>query len=669
MSRLSPRFQNYGAAHFVDCDDEPPRTPQSDPARVAVGLMLEHALTAAGTTADEAGCDGTVCIVLLPHKAWTDAAAAEWRAWVRREQRPIIGRNVGDSEEICGWVLWSPSERPRPSEMESADEGLARSVARGRHCVGITADPSWLPPDMARVADVTLAVQPCRAADIALLTAFLCGQESGETMTDAQSALLTPRLLRLARRPGQSADDYVRRLRALLDAENAVDAAVPTESPRDTPRLERLHGMDEAVAGGMAVKADLDALRAGKLGGGELDRGCLLSGPPGCGKTLFARSFAATCGIPLVAGSYSLWYGTGGAHQGDLLKAMRKTFADARSKAPCVLFIDEVDSFPNRATITHHYADWEIQVVNALLEQIDGVEGRDGVILLAACNHPDKLDAALVRSGRLDRHIRIRLPGRAALERIFREHLGADLVGESLSHVALSAAGLSGADCERVVRSARQRARQSARAVAVGDLMAEIRGEERSAEEMRIASIHEAGHAVALCDLFPGMLRVVSLQARDDNFGLTMSSAFKTFLRASAIRAHLAFILAGRAAEEVLLGAPSSSSGGGLDSDLAQATRIAALAVSALGFDDVTGLVWSGLPDMAGLPEMLASNPAVTARVRQSLDEAYADALALVRRRHAAVEGLAAALLERHVLEGAEAEAIVARCQPAETVR
>lgn len=135
-------------------------------------------------------------------------------------------------------------------------------------------------------------------------------------------------------------------------------------------------------------------------------------------KTLFARALATTCEVPLISGSYREWHGSGSTHQGDFLKAMRKTFATARAQAPCILSVDEIDSFPDRGTLTHHYADYEIQIVNALLAEIDGVQGRDGVILVGACNYPEKLDPALLRSGRLDRHVRIGLPDQPALVRI-----------------------------------------------------------------------------------------------------------------------------------------------------------------------------------------------------------------------------------------------------------
>ena len=367
------------------------------------------------------------------------------------------------------------------------------------------------------------------------------------------------------------------------------------------------------------------------------------------------------CCRAAIIGSYAIWHSAGSAHQGDFLKAMRKSFAEAKAAAPSVLFVDEIDSFPDRGKLTHSWADYEIQIVNAFLAEVDGVEGRDGVILLAACNHPDKLDPALVRSGRLDRHIRIRLPDRAALARILREHLAGDLAGADLSAAAMAASGSSGADCERLVRGARRRARSAQRAMVMADLLDEIGGaDDRSPDDLWITAVHEAGHAVTTCALRPGGIGVVSLRGSGDTGGRTaVMAARSAYVRLSDVADWLVILLAGRAAEEIVCGQASSGAGGGETSDLARATYLAAASQAALGLGEVADLTWRGLPDTNGMPDLLAAHPGVAERVRVMLEDAYDCARRMIGARITAVEALARVLVTRRILDGTEAEAIV----------
>ncbi len=631
-----------------------------DPARIAASVLLRRAIRNAGAKVRQVGGDGVVCLIGLPSLDWGEVVRDEWGRRLRHGERQIDGGGQRDFHQR-GWVGWLPQRRPEPSDRGWQEDTFARYVSQGLHCVGFATDPAWLPADLVEAADFRLTMPLPSGACSRSIAQTLCGDEPCTTLSDEEAALLTPRLFRLARRPGQSADAYLAKLRALVAREHVARKTVSGASPRTEPTLDRLHGMAEAVAWGRQVARDLDTYRQGVIGAEDLDKGCLLSGPPGCGKNLFARALAATCGVPLVTGSYGRWLGTGGGHMGSLLGAMRDTFAAARGRAPCILFIDEVDSFPDRSTLRSDARDWNNQVVNALLEEIDGNEIHSGVLLLAACNHPDGLDPALVRSGRLDRHIRIGLPDPVALEGILREHLVSDLEDASLSRVALMAAGMSGADCERSVRDARRRARDAGREIALGDLEAVISGTDgvvgAEADTWR-AAVHEAGHAVAACELAPGGLQVVTLRIGHGGEGATVSALPGRYWLASDVRDRLVFLLAGRAAEEVILHQPSSGAGGDAASDLAQATRTALCAVTAFGLDAVLGLAWSGMPTVSAM--RLTDDPVLATRVGQVLDNAYTAAVALLEARLAAVKAVAAGLVERRTLDGAEVAAIVA---------
>ena len=524
--RKSQRQRPQSPEPAVNIDLEKPAP--IDPAIAAAEVMLSRTLQTLGLSPALVGAPASLSVIQTPTALWADDLCTAWGNLVH------AGNTPRDPDWSSAWgneSMWTAfvgpedTERPRRINNPTGNAIVAKALWRSIPIAGFSHDTAaLLPHDLVQSADYRIEITGPTAADIVVAAARVTGIAPTLHLDETEVMALTPRLLRLARRPAQTGDDYIGKLRDILLREQANAVAMPKASPktapRHTPDLDRLYGMDAAVAWGKSLSASLTAYTAGNLSWSDVDAGCLLSGPPGTGKTLFARALAATCGVPLVTGSYAIWLANGRAHQGDLLKSMRDCFAEAKRQKPVILFIDEVDSFPNRSKLRHDQADWGIQVVNGLLAELDGVEGHEGVIALAACNNPHLLDPALVRSGRLDRHIRIDLPDCGALEQILREHLGEALPAMNLRAAAVAAVGATGADCERMVRGARRLAREAGRPMIIDDLMEEILGTDtRSEAELRRIAVHEAGHAVALCLLRPGSLKGITLRASGSHGG------------------------------------------------------------------------------------------------------------------------------------------------------
>ncbi|WP_416355907.1 AAA family ATPase [Aureimonas phyllosphaerae] len=419
-------------------------------------------------------------------------------------------------------------------------------------------------------------------------------------------------------------------------------------SSEGLPWLDDLSGYGEAKEIGLDLIADLKAYREGKIGWCDIDRGMLLAGPPGVGKTYFAKVFAHSAGLPLVSASLAQWQAAG--HLGDLLKAMKRTFAEARAAAPCILFIDELDSLGDRSTFEHRHRDYSVQVVNGLLEQLDGAADREGVVVLGATNHVGMIDPAIVRPGRIDRMIRIDLPTPGELVGILRTCLGRDLHGADLMPVARAGAGGSGADAASWCRRARGFARRAGRDLCVADLLEAVRGDrtDLSAEDLRRCALHEASHACAAAALGIGTIGYLTLSDAGGAIHLTPSSEIVTADR--ALR-DIVSVLAGRAGEIVFLGSPSAGAGGTRASDLAKATGIAMAFELSWGLGHV-GPLWHGDPTN-GL-SALGSPPGAMIAVHSLLRHAEAEAARLVRHHRYAIERLAERLMDAGHLDGTE---------------
>ncbi|WP_184521758.1 AAA family ATPase [Muricoccus pecuniae] len=603
-------------------EDEQPQ----DAARAAARELIRRVLSEHGGVDTVRGR----LLVVEAAQAWLDPVATV----------------VGDEDAL----VLTADHKMLATEANRTVRNAQNALQRGRTVYVLTHDPSLVPPDVLSGADHRVVLGDVDARALSAAARAACNEEI--TISDEPPVGISPGMLRTAQRAGQGAQAYVARVLAVATAAQA------TASPG--PGLDGLHGMDKAVAWGRALARDLRAYREGKLAWSAVDRGCVLSGPPGVGKTTFVKRLAAECGVPLIATSYGDWQSHGGGYLGDVIKALREAFRRARAQTPCILFIDELDSVQARGRGARH-DDWWTAVINALLAELDGAVGREGVLAIGASNHVERIDPAIRRSGRLDREIAIQLPDTDALSRILRAYLGTSLDGVDLGPVAIRALGGSGADCERWVRGARRRARHEGREVSLGDLLAEIGGGEGSelpaAYRERVA-IHEAGHVVAYAVL--GIARVLSanLHAEGGLAGsVQIAQAEPTAIVPDEIRARLVACLAGRAAEEVLLGSVSGGSGGSEGSDLAEATHLAALAEFSLGLG--TGLVWYGAVSRAEVGGVLLRRPDLAGQVEARVHEAYRGALDLLHEHRLAVTQVASALVTQGALDGEQLRKIV----------
>ncbi len=409
-----------------------------------------------------------------------------------------------------------------------------------------------------------------------------------------------------------------------------------SQEPRATDiNLANLVGYGSAAIWGKLLASDLHLYRTGQLPWADIDRGILLSGPPGVGKTMFARALANTCNLPLYPHSLARWQSQGSLD--DLLKAMRSAFEEASKNAPAILFLDEIDSFGNRANLSGHNANYGRQVINGLLEHLDGVGNREGVFVIAATNMPDLIDPAITRSGRIEHHVSITLPEPAEREGILRFHLGRDLEGEDISDVAENLTEASGADIAKFVRQARHIARLEKRPLALSDLLRlKPATTPLQPDDIYRIAVHEAGHTVvahALSDSL-GMVPVSVMINREVQSGTARLGGVKlrnTKPKIVKLRenyeAEICSYLGGLAAEHVILGAHSDGGGGAIGSDLFKATEIAIRMEISFGLGENLSF-WASHDECK--PDFVTCNPRLQALVDKTLQSCFAKACEII---------------------------------------
>jgi cell division protease FtsH len=436
----------------------------------------------------------------------------------------------------------------------------------------------------------------------------------------------------------------------------------------------------EDVAGVESAKEDLkevvefleDPSRFTRLGA-RIPTGALLVGPPGTGKTLLARAVAGEAGVPFftISGSdfVEMFVGVGASR-------VRDMFADARKNAPCIIFIDEIDAVGrHRGVGTSGGHEEREQTLNQLLVEMDGFQGDEGVIIIAATNRPDVLDKALLRPGRFDRQIEVPYPDINGREKILEVHMKGKPIAADLDvkYIARGTPGFSGADLMNLVNEA---ALLSARRNKLKITMREfedardkvLMGAERRSlsmtdQERKNTAYHEAGHAIVGLNMKGSLpIHKATIIPRGRALGMVQYMPERDQISQSReeMIARMAMAMGGRAAEEIKFGYDKVTSGA--SSDIEQVTRIATAMVTEWGLSDAIGPIAFKDTDQQSFHPGIGRGSAISpetaklieSEIRRFVTEAHETALKILKKKKKDWTTLAESLLEYETLSGDE---------------
>ena len=432
-------------------------------------------------------------------------------------------------------------------------------------------------------------------------------------------------------------------------------------------------GLDEAKVEVMEIVDFLKNPKKYTALGGKIPKGALLVGPPGTGKTLLAKAVAGEAQVPFFSLSGSdfveMFVGVGASRVRDLFK-------QAREKAPCIIFIDEIDAIGRaRGKNMMMSNDERENTLNQLLVEMDGFGTDLGIIILAATNRPDVLDTALLRPGRFDRQISIDRPDLVGREAIFKVHLGPIKISETLDihKLAEQTPGFAGADIANVCNEAALiAARKGKTAVDMSDFQDAIdrvigglekRNKIISPEEKEIIAYHEAGHAICgwyLEHAYP-LLKVTVVPRGTAALGYAQYTPKEQYLyNTDQLMDQICMTLGGRASEDIFFGKIST----GASNDLQQITKIAYSMITVYGMNEKVGNISYYDPNQENVftkPFSEETGKMIDEEVRKLIDNAYQITKKLLTEKKGDVEKLAKELLKKEVLFKSDVEALIGK--------
>ncbi|MCJ2121775.1 AAA family ATPase [Methylobacterium sp. J-077] len=578
-----------------------------------------------------------VVIVEVPNAHWVEPMAKALAAVFGPDiERPPAPTEPGRRRYRNVPVVITAGAKSRQYDPDHPAR-ISRAIRDYRTLIGVTGPVCPpLPDELLRACDERLAIESFDPEAVELLLEYVVGTAPDRRLSEDEASEIEPLDLRVAVHPARGAEGSLDRLSAILRKR------LHRSRSTDVPLLQDLAGYGAAHEWGLAAAADLSAYAKQTIPWSACEHAVLLAGPPGTGKTSFAAALARQAGVPCLSGSLAQWQAAGEAHLGTTLKAMRAFFEAAGKAAPCVALIDEVDSFGDRRNFAHYARDYWTQLVNGLLECLDGAGGRAGILLVGTTNHPERIDPAILRSGRFDRCITIQPPSISDLAVILRHHLGQDLPDADLTDAARRAVGGTGADCAAWVRRARGHARRADRALTLKDLMAEIghADEAPSQADDRRAAVHESGHAV-VAHALGFELHAVTLHSGPGLGGETRLKARDLYPTGRDLRDQLAVYLAGRAAEILVLGAPSVGSA----ADLVAATELCGQMHCRWGLEGrITVRPLDPMPN------------GLDVAIERDLQRAFGVAMSILSQRRAGLDRLTELLIAQRSLESIEIE-------------